>query len=134
MTFPLDSLPKPLVGKEEWRKEPVNGSQTYQIKGLKPGTSYKVRVVAKDQSDETVHSTEELLITVPGEKARAPALHVPPFPPLLFAGRSVAVGSVFFGPRGPAARGAFPPASPARGVRYRDDGVAGTPCVCRGRS
>ncbi|XP_036374061.1 neuronal cell adhesion molecule a isoform X3 [Megalops cyprinoides] len=56
--------------KEDWKKEFVNGSQTYQIKGLKPGTSYKVRVVAKDQSDETVHSTEELLITVPAIASR----------------------------------------------------------------
>ncbi|XP_036375958.1 neuronal cell adhesion molecule-like isoform X3 [Megalops cyprinoides] len=56
--------------KEDWKKEFVNGSQTYQIKGLKPGTSYKVRVVAKDQSDETVHSTEELLITVPAMASR----------------------------------------------------------------
>ncbi|KAJ8374119.1 hypothetical protein SKAU_G00046990 [Synaphobranchus kaupii] len=56
--------------KEEWKKEFVNGSQTYQIKGLKPGTSYKVRVVAKDQSDETVHRTEELLITVPATTSR----------------------------------------------------------------
>ncbi|XP_064174834.1 neuronal cell adhesion molecule a isoform X3 [Anguilla rostrata] len=56
--------------KEEWKKELVNGSQTYQIKGLKPGASYKVRVVAKDQSDETVHSTEELLITVPATASR----------------------------------------------------------------
>ncbi|XP_061084966.1 neuronal cell adhesion molecule-like isoform X5 [Conger conger] len=56
--------------KEEWRKELVNGSQTYQIKGLKPGTSYKVRVVARDQSDETVHSTKELLITLPATASR----------------------------------------------------------------
>ncbi|KAI1882325.1 hypothetical protein AGOR_G00249510 [Albula goreensis] len=56
--------------KEDWKKEFVNGSQTYHIKGLKPGTSYKVRVVAKDQSDETVHSTEELLITVPAMASR----------------------------------------------------------------
>ncbi|XP_019911974.3 neuronal cell adhesion molecule a isoform X4 [Esox lucius] len=54
--------------KEEWKKEFVNGSngsQTYLIKGLKPGTSYRVRVVAKDHSEMTIHSTEELLITLP---------------------------------------------------------------------
>ncbi|KAJ8373250.1 hypothetical protein AAFF_G00266970 [Aldrovandia affinis] len=56
--------------KEDWKKEFVNGSQTYQIKGLKPGTSYRVRVVAKDQSDATVHRTEELLITVPAMASR----------------------------------------------------------------
>ncbi|XP_030646226.1 neuronal cell adhesion molecule a isoform X2 [Chanos chanos] len=56
--------------KEPWKKELVNGTQTYLIKGLKPGTSYKVRVVAKDQSDKTLHSTEELLITVPAMTSR----------------------------------------------------------------
>ncbi len=39
------------------------------IKGLKPGTSYKVRVVARDPADPAVHSTEEVLVTVPGEAA-----------------------------------------------------------------
>ncbi|XP_043092871.1 neuronal cell adhesion molecule a isoform X7 [Puntigrus tetrazona] len=51
--------------KEPWKTEFVNGTRTYQIKGLKPGVSYRVRVVAKDHSDTTVHSTEEMLITVP---------------------------------------------------------------------
>uniref|UniRef100_A0A673HSK6 Neural cell adhesion molecule L1 n=1 Tax=Sinocyclocheilus rhinocerous TaxID=307959 RepID=A0A673HSK6_9TELE len=51
--------------KEPWKTEFVNGTRTYQIKGLKPGMSYRVRVVAKDHSDTTVHSTEEMLITVP---------------------------------------------------------------------
>uniref|UniRef100_A0A8C1ZTQ5 Neuronal cell adhesion molecule a n=1 Tax=Cyprinus carpio TaxID=7962 RepID=A0A8C1ZTQ5_CYPCA len=51
--------------KEPWKTEFVNGTRTYQIRGLKPGMSYRVRVVAKDHSDATVHSTEELLITVP---------------------------------------------------------------------
>lgn len=39
------------------------------IKGLKPGTSYRVRVVARDPADPTVHSTDEVLVTVPGEAA-----------------------------------------------------------------
>nr|XP_015194455.1 PREDICTED: neuronal cell adhesion molecule isoform X4 [Lepisosteus oculatus] len=56
--------------KEDWKKEFVNGSQSFLIKGLKPGTSYKVRVVAKDQSDETIQSTEELIITVPAMASR----------------------------------------------------------------
>ncbi|KAL4612744.1 neuronal cell adhesion molecule-like isoform X10 [Arapaima gigas] len=56
--------------KEDWKKESVNSSQTYHIKGLKPGTSYRVRVVAKDQSGKTVHSTEQLLITVPAMASR----------------------------------------------------------------
>ncbi|XP_051543963.1 neuronal cell adhesion molecule-like isoform X1 [Myxocyprinus asiaticus] len=51
--------------KEPWKTEFVNGTRTYQIRGLKPGMSYRVRVVAKDHSGATVHSTEELLITVP---------------------------------------------------------------------
>uniref|UniRef100_A0A671MU41 Neuronal cell adhesion molecule-like n=1 Tax=Sinocyclocheilus anshuiensis TaxID=1608454 RepID=A0A671MU41_9TELE len=51
--------------KEPWKTEFVNGTRTYQIRGLKPGMSYRVRVVARDHSDATVHSTEELLITVP---------------------------------------------------------------------
>uniref|UniRef100_A0A4W5KN53 Fibronectin type-III domain-containing protein n=1 Tax=Hucho hucho TaxID=62062 RepID=A0A4W5KN53_9TELE len=58
--------------KEDWTKEFVNGSsgsQTYLIKGLKPGTSYRVRVVVKDHSEATIHSTEELVITLPGEAA-----------------------------------------------------------------
>ncbi|XP_041933918.1 neuronal cell adhesion molecule a isoform X7 [Alosa sapidissima] len=52
--------------KDAWTKEFVNGTQTYLIKGLKAGTSYRVRVVAKDHSDQTLHSTDELVITVPG--------------------------------------------------------------------
>lgn len=39
------------------------------IKGLKPGTSYRVRVVARDPADPTVHSTDEVLVAVPGEAA-----------------------------------------------------------------
>ncbi|XP_062338962.1 neuronal cell adhesion molecule a isoform X9 [Osmerus eperlanus] len=56
--------------KEEWRKEFVNGSQSYLIKGLKPGTSYRVRVVARDQSGASIHSTEEHRITVPAIASR----------------------------------------------------------------
>ncbi|KPP68160.1 hypothetical protein Z043_113180, partial [Scleropages formosus] len=56
--------------KEDWKKELVNGSQSYLIKGLKAGMSYRVRVVAKDQSDVTVHSTEELLVTLPAMASR----------------------------------------------------------------
>uniref|UniRef100_A0A8K9XES9 Neuronal cell adhesion molecule a n=1 Tax=Oncorhynchus mykiss TaxID=8022 RepID=A0A8K9XES9_ONCMY len=59
-------------GKEDWTKECVNGSsgsQTYLIKGLKPGTSYRVRLVVKDHSEATIHSTEELVITLPAMKS-----------------------------------------------------------------
>ncbi|XP_050963332.1 neuronal cell adhesion molecule a isoform X2 [Labeo rohita] len=51
--------------KEPWKEEFVNGTRTYQIRGLKPGMSYRVRVVAKDNSNTTVHKSEDLLITVP---------------------------------------------------------------------
>ncbi|XP_028809917.1 neuronal cell adhesion molecule a isoform X2 [Denticeps clupeoides] len=56
--------------KEAWIKKLVNGTQTYLIKGLKPGTSYRVRVVAKDHLDQTIHSTDELVITVPAMPSR----------------------------------------------------------------
>lgn len=39
------------------------------IKGLKPGTSYRVRVVARDPTNPTVHSTDEVLVAMPGEAA-----------------------------------------------------------------
>ncbi|XP_049330207.1 neuronal cell adhesion molecule a isoform X4 [Astyanax mexicanus] len=56
--------------KEAWKREAVNGSRTYQLKNLKAGVVYKVRVVANNHADLTVHSTEELLITVPAMASR----------------------------------------------------------------
>ncbi|KAM6962249.1 neuronal cell adhesion molecule a isoform 4-T4 [Tautogolabrus adspersus] len=56
--------------KEDWKKELVNGSHWHMIKGLKPGTSYKVRVVARDPADPAVHSTNEVLVTVPAVPSR----------------------------------------------------------------
>uniref|UniRef100_A0A674MZ97 Neural cell adhesion molecule L1 n=1 Tax=Takifugu rubripes TaxID=31033 RepID=A0A674MZ97_TAKRU len=56
--------------KEDWKKELVNGSHWHMIKGLKPGTSYKVRVVARDPNDPTVHSTDEVLVAVPAVPSR----------------------------------------------------------------
>ncbi|XP_017561975.1 neuronal cell adhesion molecule a isoform X7 [Pygocentrus nattereri] len=56
--------------KEAWKREAVNGSRTYQLKSLKAGMTYRVRVVAKDHGDATVHSTEELLIAVPAMTSR----------------------------------------------------------------
>lgn len=47
----------------------VNGSHSHMIKGLKPGMSYRVRVVARDPADLTVHSTDEVSVLVPGEAA-----------------------------------------------------------------
>ncbi|XP_063073732.1 neuronal cell adhesion molecule a [Engraulis encrasicolus] len=51
--------------KDGWKKEQVNGSQSYMMKGLKAGTTYRVRLVAKDHVDRTLHLTEEMLIKVP---------------------------------------------------------------------
>nr|XP_043876399.1 neuronal cell adhesion molecule a isoform X3 [Solea senegalensis] len=56
--------------KEDWKKELVNGSHSHMIKGLKPGTSYRVRVVARDPTDATIHSTDEVLVTVPAVPSR----------------------------------------------------------------
>ncbi|KAM9846169.1 neuronal cell adhesion molecule a [Aulostomus maculatus] len=56
--------------KEDWKKELVNGSHSHMIKGLKPATSYRVRVVARDPADPTLHSTDEVLVTVPAVPSR----------------------------------------------------------------
>ncbi|XP_024139203.1 neuronal cell adhesion molecule a isoform X5 [Oryzias melastigma] len=50
--------------KEDWTKEWVNGTHSHMIKGLKPGMSYKVRVVATDEAERT-HSSKEVPVTVP---------------------------------------------------------------------
>ncbi|XP_062849046.1 neuronal cell adhesion molecule-like isoform X1 [Trichomycterus rosablanca] len=50
---------------EDWQKEMVNGSQSHVLKGLKEGLAYKVRVVAKSHTNQTVHHSKELLFTVP---------------------------------------------------------------------
>ncbi|XP_062317465.1 neuronal cell adhesion molecule-like isoform X3 [Osmerus eperlanus] len=55
---------------EEWHTEYVNGSQTYLLRGLKEGLSYRVRVVARGHSDQAVHHSEELLVTVPAMASR----------------------------------------------------------------
>ncbi|XP_062402448.1 neuronal cell adhesion molecule-like [Sardina pilchardus] len=54
---------------EEWKKEPVNGSQSYILKGLKAGLAYRVRVVARGHSDHMVQS-EEIGVTVPAMASR----------------------------------------------------------------
>lgn len=56
------------IGKEEWRKEIVNGSRSrnfYGLKGLMPGTAYKVRVGAAGASGSV--SAEGVFETGPGE-------------------------------------------------------------------
>ncbi|XP_030631247.1 neuronal cell adhesion molecule isoform X3 [Chanos chanos] len=57
-------------GQEDWKKELVNGSQSHVLKGLKEGLAYKVRVVAMGHADQTVHRSEELLVTVPAMASR----------------------------------------------------------------
>ena len=63
-------------GEQEWHTEYVNGSQTYLLRGLKEGLSYRVRVVARGHADQAVHHSEELLVTVPGEAARVQGGHL----------------------------------------------------------
>ncbi|KAM9327316.1 neuronal cell adhesion molecule a [Pholidichthys leucotaenia] len=55
---------------ENWKKELANSSHSHTIKGLKPGTSYRVRVVAKDAADSTVHNTDEVVVRVPAVASR----------------------------------------------------------------
>ncbi|PWA26113.1 hypothetical protein CCH79_00015210 [Gambusia affinis] len=55
----------PLPGDDEWKRESVNGTHSHTIKGLKPGTSYSVRVVARDGAGPAVHKTKEVSVTVP---------------------------------------------------------------------
>lgn len=66
-------VPKNFVGKEELKKENVNGSRSFFVlKGLTPGTSYKVRVGALSG----VSSSEAVFETGPGEAHHAnSALH-----------------------------------------------------------
>ncbi|XP_077896205.1 neuronal cell adhesion molecule isoform X2 [Ictidomys tridecemlineatus] len=55
--------------KEEWRKENVNGSRTFfGLKGLMPGTAYKVRVVAV--GDSGFVSSEDVFETGPAMASR----------------------------------------------------------------
>ncbi|XP_077565479.1 neuronal cell adhesion molecule-like isoform X2 [Stigmatopora nigra] len=56
--------------KEDWKRESVNGSHSHILKGLKPGTSYRVRVVARDQGGSTLHTTNEEVVTVPAIPSR----------------------------------------------------------------
>lgn len=69
LTFTLLRPLRDFPGKDDWKKELVNGSNWLMIKGLKPGTPYRVRVVARDPTDPTVHSTDEVLVAMPGEAA-----------------------------------------------------------------
>nr|XP_015813184.1 neuronal cell adhesion molecule a isoform X4 [Nothobranchius furzeri] len=50
---------------EDWKRELVNGTHSHTIKGLKPGTTYRVCVLARDGADQTVHKTNEVSVTVP---------------------------------------------------------------------
>ncbi|KAM9496583.1 neuronal cell adhesion molecule-like isoform 3-T5 [Clarias gariepinus] len=55
---------------EDWQKEMVNGSKSHVLKGLKEGLAYKVRVVAQSHTDQTIHRSEELVVTVPAMASR----------------------------------------------------------------
>uniref|UniRef100_A0ABK0LBW3 Neuronal cell adhesion molecule n=1 Tax=Rattus norvegicus TaxID=10116 RepID=A0ABK0LBW3_RAT len=56
-------------GKEEWRKEIVNGSRSFfGLKGLMPGTAYKVRVGA--EGDSGFVSSEDVFETGPAMASR----------------------------------------------------------------
>ena len=63
------TVPPAGEGEEDWQKELVNGSQNVMLKGLKGGLSYRVRLVAKGHHDQPPHTSEELLVSVPGEAA-----------------------------------------------------------------
>ncbi|XP_070280797.1 neuronal cell adhesion molecule isoform X19 [Myotis yumanensis] len=57
------------MGKEEWRKEIVNGSRSFfGLKGLMPGTAYKVRVGA--EGDSGFVSSEDVFETGPAMASR----------------------------------------------------------------
>lgn len=61
------------IGKEEWRKEIVNGSRNFfGLKGLMPGTAYKVRIGA--EGDSGFVSSEDVFETGPGEVHSTPVL------------------------------------------------------------
>lgn len=67
--IPICCFPKIFVGKEDWKKEIVNGSRSFFVlKGLTPGTAYKVRVGAEGLSG--FRSSEDVFETGPGEAHR----------------------------------------------------------------
>ncbi|XP_061629770.1 neuronal cell adhesion molecule-like isoform X5 [Phyllopteryx taeniolatus] len=57
-------------GEDEWRKELVNGSQNFMLRGLKEGLSYRVRLVAQGHGDQEPHRSKELTVTVPAVASR----------------------------------------------------------------
>lgn len=57
--------PETLLGKEDWKEESVNSTRSaLVIKGLSPGTSYKVQVYSDDHNELYA---EETFQTGPGE-------------------------------------------------------------------
>lgn len=50
----------------------MNGSHSHVLKGLTEGLAYKVRVVARDHDNRTLHHSEEVLVKVPGEASLQP--------------------------------------------------------------
>ncbi|XP_055078328.1 neuronal cell adhesion molecule-like isoform X3 [Periophthalmus magnuspinnatus] len=55
---------------EEWRRELVNGSQNFVVRGLKAGVSYWVRLVASSVPDLPPQHSQELLVSVPAVVSR----------------------------------------------------------------
>ncbi|XP_077452359.1 neuronal cell adhesion molecule isoform X3 [Stigmatopora argus] len=55
---------------EEWRKEPVNGSQNFLLRGLKEGLTYRVRLAARGHADREPQRSKELTVTVPAVASR----------------------------------------------------------------
>lgn len=68
-------VPKNFIGKEELKKENVNASRSFfLLKGLTPGTSYKVRIGAEGLSG--FRSSEAVFETGPGEAQYAILLSI----------------------------------------------------------
>lgn len=61
----MPMLSEILLDKEDWKEETINGTRSaFILKGLSPGTSYKVRVYSDDHTD--LYS-EDIFQTGPGE-------------------------------------------------------------------
>ncbi|XP_053742742.1 neuronal cell adhesion molecule-like isoform X4 [Synchiropus splendidus] len=66
----LQYAEKSSEGEAQWRKEHVNSSQNFILRGLKKGLSYRVRLVAEGPSDQEPYLSEEFLVTVPAVTSR----------------------------------------------------------------
>ncbi|XP_057692803.1 neuronal cell adhesion molecule-like isoform X3 [Corythoichthys intestinalis] len=66
----LEYIDENSEGEDEWRKELVNGSQNFMLRGLKEGLTYRVRLVAQGHADQEPHRSKELTVTVPAVASR----------------------------------------------------------------